>query len=73
MIAMNTTPRPERKGSLLRTVKAVAWSVVGLRSRSGFDEDTQKLSPVHIIIVGLIGAALFVGVLILLVNWVVTP
>ena len=64
-------PQPVRKPSLLRTAKAVAWSFVGLRRRGDFEQDVQNLSPIHIVVVGLIGAALFVGALILLVNWVV--
>ena len=57
--------------NLLRTVKAVAWSFVGIRKNSGFQEDVGKLNPVHIIIVGITGALLFVVGLIVLVNWVV--
>jgi hypothetical protein len=60
----------KRQGSLLRTVQAVAWSFLGLRRSKDFQEDVAKLSPIHIIVVGLLGAALFVGGLILLVNWV---
>ncbi len=69
-----STPRPARgKGSLLRTVKAVAWSFVGLRRRADFEQDVERLSPIHIVVVGLLGAAMFVGGLILLVRWVVAP
>lgn len=57
--------------NLLRTIKAVAWSFVGIRKNSGFQEDVGKLNPVHIIIVGITGALLFVVGLIVLVNWVV--
>lgn len=57
--------------NLLRTVKAVAWSFVGIRKNSGFQEDVGKLNPVHVIAVGIAGALLFVVGLIVLVNWVV--
>ncbi len=60
------------KTSLWRTVKAVAWSFVGLRARSDFEEDVKNLSPIHIIVVGLVGVLVFVAALVLLVNWVVT-
>lgn len=60
-----------RKGSLLRTVKAVAWSFVGLRKGSEFEKDAQQLNPIHVVIAGFVGVALFVGTLVLLVNWVV--
>lgn len=57
--------------SLLRTVKAVAWSFVGLRGSLEFQQDTKKLSPLHIIAVGLVAVFVFVGLLMALVNWVV--
>lgn len=60
-----------RKGSILRTVKAVAWSFIGIRKNSEYQEDTAKLNIFHIIAVGLVGAMLFVLALVALVNWVV--
>jgi hypothetical protein len=63
----------ERKPSLLRTVKAVAWSFVGIRKNSEYQEDQGRLNPFHIIAVALVGVALFVGSLVLLVRWVVAP
>jgi Protein of unknown function (DUF2970) len=59
------------KSSVLRTVRAVAWSFVGLRQRSEFEKDTQQLNPIHLVIAGFIGVALFVGALVILVNWAV--
>lgn len=56
--------------SLLRTAKAVAWSFLGIRKRSGYEEDLGKLNPFHIIAVALAGVALFVVGLIVLVHWV---
>lgn len=60
-----------RTGSLWRTIKAVAWSFLGVRRNSEFQEDIAKINPFHIIGVGIVGALLFVGSLIALVNWVV--
>jgi amino acid transporter len=57
--------------SLLHTIKAVAWSFVGIRKNSEYQEDLRKLNPFHNIAVALVGVALFVGGLVLLVNWVV--
>jgi hypothetical protein len=57
--------------SLAQTAKAVAWSFVGLRRGAGYRSDAQRLNPVHVIVVGVAGAALFVLVLVLLVRWVV--
>ena len=64
-------PPPRPKKSFWRTVKAVAWSFVGLRARGDFEEDVQQLSLLHIIIVGLIAIFIFVAALVVLVNLVV--
>lgn len=60
-----------RKGSVLQTFGAVAWSFFGVRRSANSAQDVARLNPVHVIIAGLIGAALFVAVLVLLVSWVV--
>jgi hypothetical protein len=61
-----------RRGSLLQTMRAVGWSFFGVRKRAEYENDVDKLNPVHLIIAGLIGAALFVAGLVLLVRWVIT-
>lgn len=61
----------KRKGSIFRTVKAVMWSFVGLRARGDYEKDVAQLNPVHIVIFGLVGVAVFVGSLIMLATWVV--
>ena len=63
--------RSQRKGSLLRTVRAVAWSLIGLRKGSEYQQDVEKLNPIHIIVVGLMAVFLLVIGLIGLVNWIV--
>ncbi len=60
-----------RKGSFLGTVKAVAWSFIGIRKGAGYDKDVAQLNPVHVIIAGVIAAAVFVVSLVLLVQWVI--
>jgi hypothetical protein len=67
------SPGVERKGSLLRTIKAVAWGFFGVRKNSAYQEDVARLTPLHIIAVGLAAVALFVGALIVLVKFVVAP
>jgi len=68
---MSMAATPRRKSSVWRTVKAIAWSFVGLRARGDYEEDVRNLNPLHIIAVGLAGVIVFVAVLVLLVNWVV--
>ena len=59
--------------NLLRTIKAVLWSFVGIRKRSGYEEDLGKLNPFAIIAVALVLVVLFVTGLITLVRYVATP
>jgi hypothetical protein len=68
---MPETPGQPRKGSLLRTLKAVAWGFFGVRKNSDYQEDIARLTPLHIVVVGLVAVACFVGALILLVKYVV--
>ena len=65
-----TTPVVQRKGSFVRTMKAVAWSFFGVRKGSDYEKDVNQLNPVHVVIAAVIGVALFIAFLLLLVNWV---
>ncbi|MFN3414785.1 MAG: DUF2970 domain-containing protein [Caldimonas sp.] len=60
-----------RRGSLWQTVKAVSWSFFGVRRSVDHAEDVSKLNPVHVVVVGLVLAGLFVLGLVGLVNWVI--
>ena len=60
-----------RKGSLAQTFKAVAWSFFGVRKASEYEKDVAQLNPVHVVVAGVISAAVFVLALVILVNWVV--
>ena len=56
--------------SLLRTIRAVAWSFVGLRKSSGLEEDT-RIHPLHIVAAGLAAVVVLVLGLMALVRWMV--
>ena len=64
-------PAAPRKPSVWRTVKAVAWSFLGVRQNSEFQHDAAQVTLYHVIGVGLVGGLFFVLSLIALVNWVV--
>ena len=61
----------QTEATLWRTVKAVSWAFLGIRKGSEYRQDLTDLKPVHIIIVGIVSALVFVLVLVGLVNWVV--
>jgi hypothetical protein len=64
-------PLHKRKGSLLGTVKAVLWGFLGVRRNTDYQDDIAKLNPLHLVVVGLVMALLFVFILIFVVKWVV--
>ena len=60
-----------RRASVLQTFRAVAWSFFGVRRSADHAQDMQKLNPRHVVVAGVISAALFVLALVLLVKWVI--
>jgi hypothetical protein len=61
----------KRKASFAATMKAVFWSFFGIRKRSDYEKDAAQLNPIHLIIAGLVGALIFIGVLVTVVKLVV--
>jgi hypothetical protein len=43
-----------------RAFKAVFWGFLGVRRRSDYESDTQKLRPQDVIAAGIVAAAVFV-------------
>ncbi|MEI7738157.1 MAG: DUF2970 domain-containing protein [Betaproteobacteria bacterium] len=60
------------QSTLWRTIVAVSWSFVGIRKGSDFKEDMVRITPLHILVVGVVACFLFVALLIVIVNVVVT-
>ncbi|MGH8254510.1 MAG: DUF2970 domain-containing protein [Steroidobacteraceae bacterium] len=63
--------RERRTGNALQTARAVAWALFGVRNSREHQKDVSQLKPLHLIAGGVIAAMLFVGALLLLVNWVI--
>jgi len=68
---LSKLPLHWRKGSILGTVRAVLWGFLGVRRNTDFQNDIASLNPIHIIVVGMVMAMLFVLGLVALVHWVV--
>jgi len=58
-------------GSFAQALKAVLWSFLGVRKRRDLEADATSLNPLHVLIVALLAAGAFIGVLILIVRAVV--
>jgi Protein of unknown function (DUF2970) len=56
------------KASPLRAFKMVFWLFLGVRRRADNQDDFAGITPVQIIIAGVIGAVIFVTTLIMLVR-----
>jgi hypothetical protein len=59
-----------RKGSFMRTMKAVGWSFFGVRKGADLEKDVSQLNPVHVVIAAIVGALLLIALLLVVVNWV---
>ena len=57
------------KASALQVARAVMWSFIGIRKSAGYENDVARITPVQAIVAGIVGAALFVGVLVTLVRY----
>lgn len=66
---MQDGQRPQRKGRFVDTLKAVGWAFFGVRKGRSHEYDMHHLNAVHVILVGLLLAFVFVGVLVMLARF----
>ena len=62
----------KKKSSFLQSMIAVMWAFLGVRKKSGLQDVVASLSFIHIIIAGVLGALIFMSVLLLIVKAVVS-
>jgi hypothetical protein len=62
----------KKQSSFLQSMKAVMWGFLGVRKKSGLQDDVASLSFVHIILAGILGAVIFMSALLLIVKMVVS-
>ena len=65
---MALEPESPRKATPLQVAKAVLSAFVGIRKRAAHEHDAVTITPLQVIVAGLIGAAIFVLSLIMLVR-----
>ena len=56
----------------LISMRAVLWGFLGVRKRSGQDADMASVTFVHIVLAGILGAIIFMTILLLIVKAVVS-
>jgi hypothetical protein len=65
-------PANEAKAGLAEAAKSIFWAFFGVRRRQHGELDLARLTPVQIVVAGLLGGAVFVIGLVVLVNFIVT-
>ncbi len=60
-----------KKGSMLRAARALLWALLGVRKGSDYEKDVENITPLQVVLLGLVAVFLLVAGLILLVNWIV--
>ena len=61
-------PPPPKPASFLQVVGAVFWSFLGIRKGKAMERDTVTIKPLHVIVVGVVLAAILVLTLVTLVR-----
>jgi Protein of unknown function (DUF2970) len=57
----NAQSSVKQKASIFQIVKAVMWSMLGVRQQKGYEDDTAKITLKQAVIAGLIGGLVFVS------------
>jgi hypothetical protein len=63
-----TPPPAPRTAGFLQVLGAVFWSFLGIRKKAAGERDMVTIKPAHVIVAGLLAAAVLVFALILLVT-----
>ena len=58
------------KATPLQVAKAVFWSFFGIRRRAEYEKDAVTLTPVQVIVAGIIGVIIFGLSLVTLVHFI---
>jgi len=58
----------KKNASLFQIVRAVLWSMLGVRGQKGYEDDIAKITLKQAVIAGIIGAVIFVFTVLTLVQ-----
>ena len=62
---------PARESSPLRAGSAVLGAFIGIRKRSSAEAAHLQIRPAHVVVAGIIGALLFIAILVTLVRFII--
>jgi Protein of unknown function (DUF2970) len=63
--------QPKAKASFFQVMKAVMWSMLGVRQQKGYEDDTAKITLKQAVIAGLIGGFIFVASMLIFVQFII--
>jgi Protein of unknown function (DUF2970) len=67
----NAQTPTKQKASIFQIVKAVMWSMLGVRQQKGYEDDTAKITLKQAVVAGLIGGFIFVVSMITFVHFII--
>ena len=67
---MALEPHSPRKATPAQVAKAVLSAFIGIRKGAAHERDAVTITPVQVIVAGVIGAAIFVLSLVMLVRYI---
>lgn len=67
---MTEPQQPQRKATPLQVAQAVLSAFVGIRKRAAHEHDAVTITPLQVIVTGIVFAAIFVLSLIVLVRYI---
>ena len=63
-------PEPAAAPSFLRSLKVVAWGLIGIRKASAHQADQARTNVAHLVLAAFVIFLVFIGVLVGVVRWV---
>ena len=66
-----TQASPKANASFFQVMKAVLWSLLGVRQQKGYEDDTAKITLKQAVMAGLIGGLLFVVSMLTFVYFII--
>jgi hypothetical protein len=72
IVAAPAEPQQQRKAGPLQVVKAVLSAFIGIRKGAAHENDAATITPVQVIVTGIIAVAILVVSMVLLVRFVMS-
>ena len=66
----STQAAPKANATFFQVVKAVLWSMLGVRQQKGYEDDIAKITLKQAVIAGIIGGVVFVVSMLTFVHFV---